>query len=576
MALIYYLDLIRYINTFDLEGTQRLREITAPGTPPANSLYFYAADKFGVSNLYWISDAGITCDLQLAAAHTILSATHTDSLAGTVVLGDVIYGNSTPAWTRLAGQITTTRKFLRQTGTGTVSAVPVWDTILAADVPGSALTRTDDTNVTLTLGGTPTTALLVAASLTLGWTGTLAVTRCGTGQSTVAGYNALLDHGALLGLTDDDHTQYRLERADHSHKSTGLQAGTLDHGLALTGLTDDDHTQYLLAAGTRALPGNWDVGSFEVRAQTFQSDVVTGTAPLIVASTTLVTNLNADLLDSQSGAFYLDLANFTGTNWTDLTDGGATTLHSHAGASAHTIRENGTDQTARTGLNFIDADAGAGLITDDAVGDETEVNLSLYRLEAQDHSHQSTGLQAGTLDHGLALTGLTDDDHTQYVIRSILTTRGDLFTRDASVVVRLAVGSTAGLFLRSDGTDPSWTSDQAARTDATNNRFRYLNMACKVTRGTNQTISNDTTTDVAWTSENINTHAIHDTATDNSRLTAPIAGIYEVSGIGRFQTNGTGSRVFRIRLNGTSTIASQEFAGNVSIELASCLTTLVH
>jgi len=44
----------------------------------------------------------------------------------------------------------------------------------------------------------------------------------------------------------DPHTGYRLEAADHSHESTGAQAGQLDHGLALTGLTDDDHTQYLL------------------------------------------------------------------------------------------------------------------------------------------------------------------------------------------------------------------------------------------------------------------------------------------------------------------------------------------
>lgn len=43
----------------------------------------------------------------------------------------------------------------------------------------------------------------------------------------------------------DPHTSYRLESADHSHQSTGLQAGQIDHGLAITGLTDDDHTQYL-------------------------------------------------------------------------------------------------------------------------------------------------------------------------------------------------------------------------------------------------------------------------------------------------------------------------------------------
>jgi hypothetical protein len=48
-----------------------------------------------------------------------------------------------------------------------------------------ALTKTDDTNVTLTLGGTPATALLQAVSLTLGWSGTLATSRGGTGLSTI-------------------------------------------------------------------------------------------------------------------------------------------------------------------------------------------------------------------------------------------------------------------------------------------------------------------------------------------------------------------------------------------------------
>ena len=117
-----------------------------------------------------------------------------------------------------------------------------------------------------------------------------------------------------------------------------------DHG-DLTGLADDDHTQYLLVAGTRALTGDWDAGSFEIRAQTFESDVVTGTAPLVIASTTKVTNLNADLLDDQSGAYYLDSANFTGTNWTDLTDGGTTTLHTHTSgtASAITVANEATD-----------------------------------------------------------------------------------------------------------------------------------------------------------------------------------------------------------------------------------------
>lgn len=46
-----------------------------------------------------------------------------------------------------------------------------------------ALTKTDDTNVTITLGGNPNTSLLRAVSLTMGWAGTLAETRGGTGKS---------------------------------------------------------------------------------------------------------------------------------------------------------------------------------------------------------------------------------------------------------------------------------------------------------------------------------------------------------------------------------------------------------
>lgn len=56
---------------------------------------------------------------------------------------------------------------------------------LAALGTPSPLTKIDDTNVTLTLGGTPSTALLEPTSLTLGWTGQLAVSRGGTGVSSL-------------------------------------------------------------------------------------------------------------------------------------------------------------------------------------------------------------------------------------------------------------------------------------------------------------------------------------------------------------------------------------------------------
>lgn len=55
----------------------------------------------------------------------------------------------------------------------------------------SALTKTDDTNVTLTLGGSPATSLVNAASLTLGWSGTLSATRGGTGRASATAYSVI-------------------------------------------------------------------------------------------------------------------------------------------------------------------------------------------------------------------------------------------------------------------------------------------------------------------------------------------------------------------------------------------------
>lgn len=79
--------------------------------------------------------------------------------------------------------------FLKTAAGGALS----WALVTAAEISsGAALTKVDDTNVTLALGGSPVTALLAAASLTLGWSGQLSIARGGTGQATaLAAFNAL-------------------------------------------------------------------------------------------------------------------------------------------------------------------------------------------------------------------------------------------------------------------------------------------------------------------------------------------------------------------------------------------------
>ena len=67
-----------------------------------------------------------------------------------------------------------------------------------------------------------------------------------------------IDHGLLTGLADNDHPQYTLSSTYSAHVTDGSKhftVGSIDHGL-ITGLADDDHTQYLLVDGSRTATGN--------------------------------------------------------------------------------------------------------------------------------------------------------------------------------------------------------------------------------------------------------------------------------------------------------------------------------
>lgn len=80
-------------------------------------------------------------------------------------------------------------------------------------------------------------------------------------------------------------------------------------GIDSSGVTTS--VDYLL----RHLPtqaGNFDIGSFELRGQTLNADVTTGTAPLTITSTTKVANLNVDKLDDLEAADFVRLSGTVG------------------------------------------------------------------------------------------------------------------------------------------------------------------------------------------------------------------------------------------------------------------------
>ncbi len=95
---------------------------------------------------------------------------------------------STRIWTLPSGD-GSANYFLKTDGAGVLAFAQVTAAMIGS---GAALTKADDTNVTLTLGGTPSTALLAATSITVGWSGQLAVSRGGTGISSVTQYAVAL------------------------------------------------------------------------------------------------------------------------------------------------------------------------------------------------------------------------------------------------------------------------------------------------------------------------------------------------------------------------------------------------
>ena len=92
---------------------------------------------------------------------------YADSLTNPMTaLGDSIAGGADGTPARVAGNISTTRKFWRQVGTGSVSEAPVWDTLTAADLPAGAVAltpsgdesgATDAANINATLSYIPAT-----------------------------------------------------------------------------------------------------------------------------------------------------------------------------------------------------------------------------------------------------------------------------------------------------------------------------------------------------------------------------------------------------------------------------------
>jgi len=113
-------------------------------------------------------------------------------------------GNLSPLFTTSVANATTTPALsftLSNAGANTYFGNNTGSSAAPSYISAAALTKVDDTNVTLTLGGSASTSLLNAVSLTLGWTGSLAVARGGTGQTTYTNGQLLIGNTTGNTLT---------------------------------------------------------------------------------------------------------------------------------------------------------------------------------------------------------------------------------------------------------------------------------------------------------------------------------------------------------------------------------------
>jgi hypothetical protein len=77
--------------------------------------------------------------------------------------------------------------------------------------------------------------------------------------------------------------------------------------------------------------------------------------------------------------------------------------------------------------------------------------------------------------------------------------------------------------------------------------------ACRVYHNATQTVATSTRTALAFNTERYDTAAMHDTATNNSRITFPVAGLYLITGHVEWALNADpdGLRQLEIRANGS-------------------------
>lgn len=193
--------------------------------------------------------------------------------------------------------------YLQQVTAAGVATVSTTPTIPGTDITGAALSRVNDTNVTLTLSGTPGSALLRAVSLTLGWLGQLGLGRGGTNAdlSATGGTSQVLRQSSSGAAV----TVGQLASTDITGLASGTYTPTLTNVTNLDGSTAFV-TNYSRVGTVVSVWGKVEVNPTALAAT--QLDISLPIASNFSAAEQLGGSANAGAVQ-QGAAFVADVAN---------------------------------------------------------------------------------------------------------------------------------------------------------------------------------------------------------------------------------------------------------------------------
>jgi hypothetical protein len=210
------------------------------GLDPGTSGYVLSTQGPGADPQWVPNTAGSVVSVGLALPDTVFTVSGSPVTSSGTLTGGLIAQNA--------------NKVFAGPATG-ADAAPTFRSLVNADISGTgaALTKTDDTNVTLSLGGSASTALVNAASITAGWAGQLSVPRGGTGQPTLAAHGVLVGAGASGVNVTGTGSASQILTSNGASADPTFQDATAALGKALTIGNDTNVTLTLGGSPTTAL-----------------------------------------------------------------------------------------------------------------------------------------------------------------------------------------------------------------------------------------------------------------------------------------------------------------------------------